>query len=286
MKASLFFNLGGFFSKNYIMKGIGLMVKAIIFDLDDTLLWDEKSVKEAFRATCQVAQEKYGLDPEKLEELVRKHARELYSSYETYPFTQMIGINPFEGLWGNFNDEGEGFEKMKKMAPGYRIDAWTKGLKEAGVDNPDFGKELAETFPQKRKENAFLYVDTLSVLDELKGKYQMLLLTNGSPELQNIKLAISPEIPPYFDHIVISGGFGKGKPDPAIFEHALELLDVAREEALMVGDNLHTDILGANRTGIPSVWINRKGMEKPQDIEPTYEITSLSELEDILNNRV
>lgn len=258
------------------------MVKAIIFDLDDTLLWDEKSVKEAFKATCQIAQEKYGIDPEKLEELVRKNARELYSSYETYSFTQMIGINPFEGLWGNFNDEGEDFAKMREMAPGYRRDAWTKGLKEAGVDDPEFGQELAETFPEKRKENAFLYEDTLQVLDDLKGKYQLLLLTNGSPELQNIKLEFSPEIPPYFDHIVISGGFGKGKPDTSIFEHALELLGVEKEEALMVGDNLHTDILGAVRTGIPSVWINRKGAKRHHDIQPTYEIYRLSELMNVL----
>src|SRR5699024_2906999 len=265
------------------MKGIKEMIKAIIFDLDDTLLWDEKSVKEAFKATCEIAQERYNVDADKLEELVRRNARELYSSYETYPFTQMIGINPFEGLWGTFHDEGEGFQKMKKMAPDYQRDAWTKGLKDAGIDNPEFGKELAEAFPEKRKENAFLYDDTLKVLDALKENYTLLLLTNGSPELQHIKLDISPEIPPYFDHIVISGGFGKGKPDPSIFEHAMELLNVEKEQVLMVGDNLHTDILGANRTGIPSVWLNRKKQEQHEEIVATYEITSLSELQTILN---
>jgi len=258
------------------------MVKAIIFDLDDTLLWDEKSVKEAFKATCEVANQKYEVDPEKLEEMVRKNARELYATYETYRFTQMIGINPFEGLWGDFNDEGEDFRKMKEMAPRYRQDAWTRGLKDVGIDDPAFGLELAETFPKKRKEKAFLYDDTLRVLDELKGSYSLLLLTNGSPELQKIKLDISPEIPPYFDHIVISGGFGKGKPDPSIFEHALDKLSVEKEDALMVGDNLNTDILGAMRTGISSVWINRKGKARNEEITPTYEISSLSELKNIL----
>lgn len=258
------------------------MVKAILFDLDDTLLWDEKSVKEAFRSTCEVAERKYGVDPEELEEKVRKNARKLYSSYEIYPFTQMIGINPFEGLWGDFNDPGEGFQKMKDMAPGYRKDAWTSGLNDLGIDDPAFGHELAETFPKERRKKAFLYEDTLEILDELKGKYQLLLLTNGSPELQHIKLEISPEIPPYFDHIVISGGFGKGKPDKSIFEHAVEKLSVQKEDALMVGDNINTDILGAVRTGIPSVWINRKGKERNKEIAPTYEITSFSELKVIL----
>lgn len=45
---------------------------------------------------------KYGLDPHTFEDAVRKAARELYMSYETYPYTVMIGINPFEGLWANF----------------------------------------------------------------------------------------------------------------------------------------------------------------------------------------
>ncbi|MCG2953054.1 HAD-IA family hydrolase, partial [Escherichia coli] len=75
------------------------------------------------------------------------------------------------------------------------------------------------------------------------------LLTNGSPQLQNIKLEITPEIVPYFDEIVISGAFGRGKPDPSIFDHALSLLNLSKDEVIMVGDNLMTDILGASRAG-------------------------------------
>ena len=93
------------------------MIKAIIFDLDDTLLWDKKSVETAFRLTCERAAESYELNPTKLEEAVRKEARELYATYDTYEFTQMIGINPFEGLWGTFDDEGESFQKMKEIVP-------------------------------------------------------------------------------------------------------------------------------------------------------------------------
>ena len=104
------------------------MIKAVLFDLDDTLLWDQKSVKEAFVATCQFASEKYDFDPEKLEEAVREEARKLYSGYETYTFTQMIGINPFEGLWGNFLDDEDNFRKMKEIVPGYRNDSWRQGL--------------------------------------------------------------------------------------------------------------------------------------------------------------
>ena len=54
--------------------------------LDDTLLWDDRSVKEAFKATCDYASQQTGVDAEKLEEAVRKEARKLYESYETFPF--------------------------------------------------------------------------------------------------------------------------------------------------------------------------------------------------------
>lgn len=257
------------------------MIKAIFFDLDDTLLWDQKSVKVAFMATCQLAKERYGVEPELLEEAVRHAARELYSSYETYHFTQMIGINPFEGLWGNFLDDSEDFRKMKDIVPIYRRASWTKGLLTLGIDDPEFGLTLAEQFPEERRKHPFIYEDTFSTLNRLKGKYKLLLLTNGSPDLQHTKLAITPEIAPYFDEIVISGAFGRGKPDPTIFEHALTLMEVAKEEVVMVGDNLLTDILGASRVGMKSVWVNREQKEAG-DVKPDFEILGLAELFSVL----
>ncbi|MCL6574485.1 MAG: HAD family hydrolase [Bacillus sp. (in: Bacteria)] len=257
------------------------MIKAIFFDLDDTLLWDQKSIKEAFVATCKVAEDRYGIDPNELEEAVRKAAGKLYSSYETYSFTQMIGINPFEGLWGNFLDDHAQFKKMKEIVPAYRKNTWCIGLKKMGVDDTDFGYELAEHFPQERKNLPFVYEDTFKTLDALKGNFQLLLLTNGSPDLQKTKLAITPKLVPYFDQIVISGDFGSGKPDPSIFEHALSLMSLTKDEVIMVGDNLKTDILGANRAGIKTVWINRHNKVKSEVI-PTYEIQHLDDLFPIL----
>ncbi|MGM9956503.1 MAG: HAD family hydrolase [Peribacillus sp.] len=257
------------------------MVKAIFFDLDDTLLWDQKSVKEAFVATCEVAKAKYDVNIGEFEEAVRKEARELYSSYDTYEFTKMIGINPFEGLWGDFQDDHDEFRKMAKIVPIYRKEAWTRGLKALGIDDPAFGAELAERFPAERQKKPFIYEESFRVLDELKGKYKLLLLTNGSPQLQNTKLEITPELVPYFDQIVISGAFGRGKPDASIFEHALELMNLDKDEVLMVGDNLMTDILGATRAGIQSVWINRHDKER-NEVIPTYEIKHLEELYPIL----
>jgi putative hydrolase of the HAD superfamily len=258
------------------------MVKAIFFDLDDTLLWDKKSVATAFQKTCELAEQASGKDCTGLEEAVRLEASRLYASYPIFPFTQMIGINPFEGLWGTFDDEGPDFQEMKKMAPQYRQEAWTRGLRRIGIDNPALGQKLADFFPEARKQHPVLYDETLRVLDQLKGRYELLLLTNGSPGLQRSKLEITPEIAPYFDHIVISGDFGKGKPDAGIFEHALARFGYEAKDALMVGDNLLTDILGAERAGIRSVWINREEKPGHDTIVPTYQIQHLEELLQIL----
>lgn len=268
------------------------MIKAIFFDLDDTLLWDKKSVKLAFQATCKLAQIRYNVDPDKLEKAVREAATHLYTSNDTYPFTQMIGINPFEGLWGEFNDRDEQFRALHDFVPSYRKNAWTNGLKRLGIDDPEFGHELGETFPKERKKVPILYDDVIPVLDELKKNYRLLLLTNGSPELQQTKLTLTPELNPYFEHVVISGNYGKGKPDPGIFQYALSLMSLEAKEVIMVGDNLNTDILGANRAGVRSVWINRHQKTR-NEVVPTYEITHMGDLyeilskvnEELLNNR-
>ncbi|WP_107926937.1 HAD family hydrolase [Lysinibacillus parviboronicapiens] len=255
-----------------------MSINTIIFDLDDTLLWDKKSVKTAFEKTCQYAATIHTVNPADLEEAVRKEARALYEGYETYDYTVLIGINPFEGLWGTFDDSTENFQKMKGLVPGYRTEAWTKGLAALGIDDAKLGAELGEHFVAERKMSPFLYEDTFAVLDELKDKYQLILLTNGAPSLQNLKLEITPEIAPYFNHIIISGDFGKGKPDASIFEHVIEKAGITADEAIMVGDNLNTDILGSSRVGMRNVWINRENNKLTGNVTPTFEVDSLTAL--------
>jgi putative hydrolase of the HAD superfamily len=264
-----------------------MAVKAVLFDLDDTLLWDERSVKLSFEAVCaEAARQVPSIQPEQLEEAVRREARELYQTYETFPFTQMIGINPFEGLWGHFTEgEQPEFRMLQKIVPGYRTDSWTRGLKSLGVDDRELGYRLGEMFAAERRARPIVYDETFSVLDRLKGKYKLLLLTNGSPDLQREKLKGVPQLAGYFDHIVISGEFGEGKPSPAIFHHALKLLEITPEEGLMVGDKLTTDILGSNRAGIPNVWLNRHGVTRDDSIVPVYEASNLESLFEIIKQR-
>ncbi|WP_138493468.1 HAD family hydrolase [Paenibacillus pinistramenti] len=260
-----------------------MSVKAVCFDLDDTLLWDERSVKETFHAVCLRAQEETGVDVDQLEAAVRAEARALYESYETFPFTQMIGINPFEGLWANF-DGGEQpeFRALQSLVPSYRKESWYRGLKACGIDNESLAAELGELFASERRSRPYTYEETFQVLIELKGKVKLLLLTNGCPSLQQEKLNGVPELLPYFDHVIISGNFGRGKPDVTIFKRALELLGTSSQETVMVGDKLTTDIKGALAAGIPSVWINRDGKTRNDEIIPDYEIRHLSELMEIV----
>lgn len=254
-----------------------MMLKAIIFDLDDTLLNDKRSIQAAFTATCQLAAETYPIVPDELEEKVREEAKEIYASYSTYDFTKKIGINPFEGLWGTFDDKGKGFEALHKIAEEYQFHSWKKGLQALGIDDEKLAKKLASSFPVFRKQYPFVYEDTFPVLERLKEQYQLLLLTNGSPSLQNTKLNLTPRLKDYFEVIVISGDFGHGKPDPSIFHHILEQAGITKEEAIMVGDNLNTDILGSNRIGMKNIWINHQ-QTKREEVQPTYEIKELKEL--------
>ncbi|GAB6930152.1 HAD family hydrolase [Paenibacillus sp. JCM 10914] len=260
-----------------------MAVAAVLFDLDDTLLWDERSVEEAFQVTCKVGAESSGVDASELLAAVREAARALYESYDTFAFTKLIGINPFEGLWANFTagDQPE-FRKLQELAPVYRKESWRRGLLSLGVDDEVLASTLAERFAAERRQRPYVYEETFEVLGELQGKVKLLLLTNGSPDLQQEKLDGVPELAPYFDQIVISGSFGKGKPDVTIFEHALNLLEVPADQALMVGDKLTTDIKGGNAAGLHTVWINRVDRPHDPEIQPDYEIQHLSELHRIM----
>lgn len=264
-----------------------MTIKAVCFDLDDTLLWDGRSVSEAFEATCNKAQEVKGVDPVELQEAVRNEARTLYESYDTISFTKMIGINPFEGLWANFTaGEQPEFRKLEQLAPVYRTESWRRGLLAVGVDDEVFATSLAEQFAQERRARPHVYEETFKILNELKERnFKLLLLTNGCPALQQEKIDGVPELAPYFDEIIISGTYGKGKPDSSIFLHALDLLGVKPEEAMMVGDKLTTDIKGSLSVGMTAVWINREDRPRSEEIIPDYEITHLSELHDIIASK-
>src|SRR5699024_9935678 len=139
------------------------MLKSVMFDLDDTLLWDEKSIEKAFEATCEIAANKYNIDPKELEKNVRISAEAIYPQYET----------------------------LQSIQADYRKTSWENGLKALNINDEELAVELAEVFPKERRKHIYLYEETLTVLDELKKKHKLLMLTNGAPSLQYEKLKLS-----------------------------------------------------------------------------------------------
>ncbi len=89
----------------------------------------------------------------------------------------------------------------------------------------------------------------------LAAAVPVVLVTNGPPDIQRLKIE-QTGVAPYLTAVVISGELGIGKPDPAIFAHALELVDTSPAHAVMVGDSWERDVTGALSAGMRAVWIS------------------------------
>ena len=122
----------------------------------------------------------------------------------------------------------------------------------------------------------------VSLLNALKGKAKLGIITNGFTALQQRRLERTG-LRDYFDLLVISEQVGVAKPDPRIFDYALEQAgNPARDRVLMVGDTAESDILGGMNAGLATCWLNAHRRELPAGIAPTWTVTSLNELEQLL----
>ncbi|MCH2194122.1 YjjG family noncanonical pyrimidine nucleotidase [Kordia sp.] len=99
----------------------------------------------------------------------------------------------------------------------------------------------------------FDYTETL--LDNLQERYKLHIITNGFREVQRKKMKASGSFN-YFEHIIDSESVNVKKPNPKIFEHALELAKVAPENALMVGDSFEADIMGALEVNMHAIHVD------------------------------
>ena len=255
--------------------------EAVIFDLDDTLVVEVASADAAFRATCAVAHEKYGIDPKELHQTVRLKARELWYASPARAYCVDIGISSWEGLWARFLGDDPNLETLRAWAPTYRLESWSRALAEYGVRDPSFAEQLADTFRKERRARHIVYADARPTLEDVGQTYRLALLTNGAADLQREKIRAS-KLAPFFDVVVISGEVGVRKPEPQIFALVLDRLGLTAETAVMVGNSLSSDVAGAQRAGLKGVWLNRPGKECDDGVEPDAEIPSLSELKDFL----
>jgi putative hydrolase of the HAD superfamily len=128
------------------------------------------------------------------------------------------------------------------------------------------------------------------ILEQTKGNYTHVILTNGFIEVQGFKMAAA-EIEHYFSTVVYSEEAGVRKPHAAIFELALKRANCNAEEALMIGDDWDADILGARNAGIDQVFFTatekrmaelHSGKSVRHNYVPTFTINILNELKNIL----
>jgi putative hydrolase of the HAD superfamily len=248
---------------------------ALLFDLDDTLVPEEPFAVAAFRATAASVP---GVDAERLAVDARAHARDVWRSGRIWPFCRQIGISSWEGLWCRFEGDTDEMRDMRDWAPEFRRESWRRALAGQGVDDPGLAVELGERFGVERRALGDPFPDT-SLLAGLRERHRLALVTNGASCLQREKLERSG-LAAHFDAVVVSGDLGVGKPDAAIFGHALSLVGGAPDDAVMIGDTVERDIDGALALGLRAVWINRFGEAPPRT--DLVEIRGLDELAALL----
>jgi putative hydrolase of the HAD superfamily len=251
--------------------------RALLFDLDETLVVEEAAAVAAFEATAGAVSGRHEVDPARLAISARVRARELWRAAPTYAYCNSIQVSSWEGLWCRFEGEEPNMRALRTWSPTYRREAWRLGLVDEGIDDIALAEELAERFPLERRTRHEVFPDVEPALAELRESHTLALVTNGASCLQREKLAASG-LGDYFEIVVVSGEFGVGKPDPSIFRHALSQLRSDGSGAVMVGDNLTRDIDGAIAAGLEGVWINRLGQVPPEPRPGLAEISTLSDL--------
>ncbi len=121
-----------------------------------------------------------------------------------------------------------------------------------------------------------------ALLRTLRPDYRLYIITNGSTYVQERRIK-SARLPDYVDDIFISEEIGADKPDPAFFSHCFaQIPGFSKQETLIVGDSLTSDILGGRQVGIKTVWFNPNHMQNGTAILPDYEIETLSSLPPLL----
>ncbi|WP_034061943.1 YjjG family noncanonical pyrimidine nucleotidase [Lacinutrix jangbogonensis] len=115
---------------------------------------------------------------------------------------------------------------------------------------------------------------TIEILDYLKSKYKLHIITNGFEEVQQVKLDKS-NIAHYFDTVTSSEAVGVKKPNPKVFNHALKLANITKENGIMIGDNYEADILGALNIGLDAICYNYHNVVLENEIKEVKHLLDL-----------
>jgi YjjG family noncanonical pyrimidine nucleotidase len=152
-------------------------------------------------------------------------------------------------------------------------------LKKVGVDDEQLSLTLSDEYIMRSPKKSGLIPDAIEVLEYLYPRYPMTIVTNGFDEVQYTKLN-SSNLTPYFKNVVTSARAGFKKPAKEIFDFALAESGFQAHEAVMIGDNLLTDIAGAHNASVETIFFNPMRIEHQSGA--THEIHQLKQLLDIL----
>lgn len=163
--------------------------------------------------------------------------------------------------------------------PDISREVWRRALRACGCDDPSIVAVAYDTHQLISQEMDRLFDDVPELLASLQeAKVKTALVSNSSTRSQQARLE-AVGLARSFDAVVISGEIGAAKPDPAIFEVALDRLELTGTGVWHVGDSLSTDVAGASAARLGSVWLNREQRVRgPADPLPDVEVTSLRRL--------
>jgi phosphoserine phosphatase len=217
------------------------VIRAIFFDLDDTLVDDTVSLEQCAEQAARELAPDRGASP-----------ADLADAY----------VDAAINFWTQL---GPGSPKPTSGA--IRPMMWRHALARFGVNDDDLAQRLARRFDELRVERVEFFPDALPVLNALHGRYRMAIITNGFAETHEQKIA-RLELERFFDRVILAGELQMAKPDPAVFVHGMELLEVKPGESIMVGDRYDRDIEGAHAAGMRAVWIRCRDEEIPAGARP------------------
>lgn len=223
----------------------------LLFDADDTLLDFAKSEDISFK----IILEKHGI------------AGDIKALHESYKV-----IN--NHLW---SQHAKGFISKDFL----KVERFRKFLLVNKLEADPF--KLCDDYLETLPAQVFLIPGASELLKTLHGKIPLVIITNGIGVTQHQRLANSG-IKHFIELMVVSEECGFTKPDRRIFEYTFDLLkrNGRSPRALMIGDRIETDILGANNSKIDSCWFNPEKDSNATDVIPTYEIQNILELLNII----
>lgn len=228
------------------------VVRAVAFDLDDTLVVEEATARASMREAAALLE---GHDPDEVADVVLGTARALWRSHPAHARCLALGFASWEGLWATFEGCQASVDELRAWAPTFRRRTWTGALAAVGVHDDALAQAMADAYVEAQRRGHPTVEGAGEVVRSLRGRCRLALLTNGPSDIQRRKLA-STGLEDCFDAVVVSGELGIGKPDPRAFLHAADAVGLPPSEVVMVGDSWERDVAGAVGAGMSAVWLS------------------------------